>query len=138
MAYKSRLAISLLICLHGLAVVLHGIAHGGVNVLPALASGVFIGIVIYIAPLVALYLLYTSQFRWGILLLLLSMLGSLIFGLGEHFLLPGPGNIATTPPGIWQFPFRLTAILLALIEASGAIAGAWLLFASRRFQVTQC
>ena len=137
MTYKSRLVTSLLICLHGLVLVLHGLAHGGVNVLPSLASDVFIGLVIYMAPLVALYLLYTPRFRWGIVFLLLSMLGSLIFGVWEHFLLPGSDNIATIPPGPWQFSFRLSAILLALIEASGSIAGAWLFFASRRLQAVQ-
>ena len=93
----------------------------------------FIGVVIAIAPLVALYLLYTSWLRWGILLLLLSMLGSFLLG-SEHFLLPGSDNVATVQPGVWYLPFRLTAVLLALIEAVGTIAGAWLLLASRRIQ----
>jgi hypothetical protein len=62
------------------------------------------------------------------------MLGSLLFGMWYHFLLPGPDNIASLSAGIWQLPFRITAFSLALIEAAGTIAGAWLLFGTKRAQ----
>lgn len=135
--YKLRLVASLLICIHVIVVVLHGMAHAGINVWADLFSGVFIGVVIVIAPLVALYLLYTRWLRWGALLLTLAMLGALLFGVWEHFLLPGTDNIAVTQPGIWQWPFRLTAVLLSLIEAAGTLAGAWLFLAVRHGRSTE-
>jgi hypothetical protein len=93
-----------------------------------------IGVVIGIAPLVALFLLSTRWLQWGGLLLCLCMLGSLLFGVWNHFLLPGPDNLASLSAGIWQIPFRITAVLLALIEAAGTIAGTWLLFSVKRAQ----
>jgi hypothetical protein len=48
--------------------------------------------------------------------------------------LPGPDNIASVSPGTWQLPFRITADLLALLEAAGTIAGAWLLFGTQHTQ----
>lgn len=134
MTDKLRFAAAMLICLHGLVVVVHAISHAGINVWADLFSSIFIGVVIVIAPLVALYLLYTRWLRWGALLLVLAMLGSLLFGVWEHFVLPGADNIASTQPGVWQLPFRLTAVLLALIEFAGTFAGVWLFAVARRVQ----
>jgi hypothetical protein len=141
MTHTARFYVSMLIWLHVIVVVLHGIAHGGAGVpLTSLSPKVLvvlaIGLGIGIAPLVALSLLYLRWFQWGALLLCLSMLGSLLFGVWNHFLLPGPDNIASLSAGIWQFPFRATAFLLALIEATGTITGAWLLFSTKRAQAT--
>ena len=139
MTQNVRVSVSILIWLHVVVVVLHGMAHGGAGVpftsLSANALVVLaIGVVIGIAPLVALFLLSTRWFPWGALLLCLCMLGSLLFGVWNHFLLPGPDNIASLPAGIWQLPFRITAFSLALIEAAGTIAGVWLLFGTERAQ----
>jgi hypothetical protein len=139
MTHTARYSVSLLVWLHVIVVVLHGIAHGGAgvpftslsgNMLVVLAMGVVIGI----GPLVALLLLSTRWLPWGAWLLCLCMLGSLLFGVWNHFLLPGPDNLASLSAGIWQFSFRITALLLALIEAVGTIAGAWLLFSVKRAQ----
>ena len=44
-----------------------------------------------------------------------SMAGSLAFGLLYHFLVPGPDNIFTQPPGPWRAAFVVTAVLLSLL-----------------------
>lgn len=141
MTHRARFSVSILIWLHVIVVVLHGMSHGGAGVPFTSLSGsvvvvLAIGMVIGIAPLVALFLLSTRWFQWGGLLLCLCMLGSFLFGVWSHFLLPGPDNLASLSPGIWQLPFRITAFLLALIEAAGTIAGAWLLFGTKRAQAT--
>ncbi len=141
MTHTARSSVSILIWLHVIVVVLHGMAHGEAGVpFTSLSSNALvvlaIGVVIGIAPLVALSLLSTRWFQWGALLLCLCMLGSLLFGVWNHFLLPGPDNIASLSAGIWQLPFRITAFSLALIEVAGTIAGAWLLFGTKRAQAT--
>jgi|SRR5579859_3060987 len=137
MTHRTRSSVSLLIWLHVLVVILHGVAHAGAGVPFTSLSGsvvvvLAIGVVIGIGPLVALSLLSTRWFHWGALLLCLCMLGSLLFGVWNHFVLPGPDNLASLSAGIWQLPFRITAYLLALIDAAGTIVGAWLFFSVKR------
>src|SRR5437868_1446757 len=79
------------VVLNALVLLTHTAAHLGLHILSmTIFDYLFIGIVIMILPLVALFMLYNTHLsRWGMLLLLLSMLGSLIYGLLHHFLLPG-------------------------------------------------
>src|SRR5579859_3438633 len=94
MTHKARFFVSMFICLHAIVAVLHGMTHAGTNIwLTSIFSNAFVVVVIYIAPLVALSLLYTRWYQWGIWLLFLSMVGSLLFGLWYHFLLPGADNV---------------------------------------------
>ena len=139
MTQTTRSSVSLLIWLHVIVVILHGMAYEGAGVpftsLSSNTLGVLaIGVVIGITPLVALFLLSTQWFHWGAWLLCLCMLAALLFGVWNHFLLSGPDNIASLSAGKWQLPFRITAFALALLEATGTIAGAWLLFGLVRTQ----
>ena len=60
-------------------------------------------------------------------LLLASMAGALIFGLAFHFLVSGPDNVFTLNPGAGREAFRFSAVLVALTEALGCVAGVWAL-----------
>ena len=84
-----------------------------------------------LAPFVALGLLYARRQRAGALLLVGSMVGALLFGIAYHFVLPGADNIAQVPPGAWRTPFVVTSLLLAVLEAAGAIVGGYMLYAQR-------
>lgn len=86
-------------------------------------------VVILVAPLVALFWLSRSL-RWGAGLLAVAMAGSLIFGLVNHFLLPGTDNVAGVT-GMWRWPFEISAYLLALLEAIGTLLGIWLFAVTR-------
>ena len=110
----------------------HSAAHIAENIWLPPAANAFVVLVILLAPFVAVGLLYTRRQRAGALLLLGSMLGALLFGIAYHFVLPGADNIAQVPFGAWRTPFIATSVLLALLEAAGAIVGAWLLYAQRR------
>jgi hypothetical protein len=110
----------------------HSAAHIAENIWLPPAATAFVILVILLAPFVALGLLYTRRQRAGALLLLGSMLGALLFGVTYHFVLPGADNIAQVPPGAWRTPFVVTSVLLAALEATGAIVGAWLLYTQRR------
>ena len=110
----------------------HGAAHIAEAIWLPLAANIFVVLVILIAPLVALGLLYTRWQYAGALLLLTSMLGALLFGIAFHFVLPGPDNVAQVPLGQWHNSFLVTSVLLAMIEAIGAVVGAKMLYALHR------
>jgi hypothetical protein len=74
---------------------------------------------INLVPAVALVLLWAHFLRLGGFLLFLPLAVGLVIGGKEHFVTPGPLNVfymATTP---WAFPFRVTAVLLLVLEVSG-------------------
>lgn len=103
----------------------HGLSHLGAQVGLSLFQSLFIGLVITIAPLVSLVLLRRSR-QAGALLFFLSMLGSLLFGLANHYLIPGPDHVGHVS-GQWQAQFSTTAALLVMIELTGTILGAVML-----------
>jgi hypothetical protein len=116
------------VLVHAALTVPHGIAHVAEHATLPAAANAFVAIVIVTAPVVALGLLLRHRRRLGGLLLLISMLGALIFGVVFHYLLPGPDHVASVPAGSWQLLFQLTAGLLALCEAIGALVGALILY----------
>jgi hypothetical protein len=126
---RSALAIVLA---HAAVSVPHSAAHVAEAIWLPLAANIFVVLVILLAPFVALGLLYTRQMRAGALLLFASMLGALLFGIAFHFVLPGPDNIAEVPLGQWRNPFLVTSVLLAVIEAAGAVVGGWMFVMSSR------
>jgi hypothetical protein len=109
----------------------HAAAHVAQDIWLPPAANAFVVLVILLAPFVALGLLYTRRQRAGALLLFGSMLGALLFGIAYHFVLPGADHIAQVPPGAWRTPFVVTSVLLAMLEAVGAVVGAWMLYALR-------
>ena len=64
-----------------------------------------------------------SRKRLGLILLSLSMFGSLLFGLYHHFLALGPDHVHSQPPNPWGITFVLTAYLLLITEAIGNYVG---------------
>lgn len=117
----SRAAIAIVV-LHLLVSVIHGAAH---NVLAINLSGwqnAYVLSIITILPLVAALLIWRRR-AVGFMLLLLSMFGSLVFGVYYHFIFVSPDNVAFLPHHTWTLPFQLTAWLLAVIEAAGVVIG---------------
>lgn len=110
---------------HAVVVLLHAWAHLvlGVNMSPF--QIVFIVLVIMLAPIVAAVLMWTPYRRAGALIFAVSMFGALVFGAFHHFLDPGIDNISKVPTDDWGALFRLTAVLLAIIEGWGSIVGWW-------------
>jgi amino acid permease len=110
----------------------HSAAHIAEDIWLPPAANAFVVLVILLAPFVALGLLHARRQRAGALLLVGSMVGALLFGIAYHFVLPSADNIVQVPPGAWRTPFVVTSVLLAVLEAAGAIVGAWMLNAQRR------
>jgi len=105
---------------------LHTASHAGQRImfLPAWQLA-YVTVAIYAAPVVAAVLLWTRYDRAGAWLLVAAMAGSLVFGLLYHFVVPGPDNVFTQPPGPWRTTFGVTAVLLALLQVIGGSVGVW-------------
>lgn len=125
------------VILNTLVVLTHSVAHFALQIFPTtIFDDLFIGIVIIIAPLVALFMILTTRLSgWGRGLLLLSMLGSLIYGLAYHFLLPGMDNVATPGPDPWHLVFVFTSYLQLPLQAAGSMIGIWALFSKSPMQM---
>jgi hypothetical protein len=118
------------VMVHLLVSALHGASHGRLNVPLSSAQNLFIIIVIFLSPLIAALLLWKKQHLSGALLLLGSMAGSLAFGVYNHFVASSPdhvSHVAAAASGMWVTVFQVTAALLAVVEASGCLAGVWIL-----------
>jgi hypothetical protein len=159
MMRKAIIAATWVVWLHVLVAILHAVAHIGAHILPAsFFDYAFIVVVIMIAPVVALFLLNNAptcsinslmilscfalrlikghSTRLGALLLFFSMLGALLYGLLNHFLLPGADNATHMLPGVWQLPFLVTSYLLLILEAAGSVIGAWGLFVREDYKIS--
>jgi hypothetical protein len=122
---KLKLMASGLIALHLSVVVLHLIAHEVLSIKATLAQLAFNMPVIIIAPVIAGLLLLKSE-RIEALLLVISMIGSFLFGLYYHFIahtIDHVAHVAGLQPVFWTATFIVTAYLLALSEIFGAIVG---------------
>ena len=128
MAHKAKIPAVVIVWLDLVVTVIHALAHIGANIWLSFLGNAFVVVVILIAPLVSLFLLHTARLEWlGALLLFLSMLAAFLFGVWNHFLLPGSDNIGHVPPGVWQQPFQVTAVLLTILQAAGIGIGLWCL-----------
>jgi Na+/H+ antiporter NhaC len=75
-----------------------------------------------LVPTFAMVLLWAHFPRLGGFLLFLPLAVGLMIGGSEHFVTPGPLNVfymANTP---WVLPFRVTAVLLLVLE----VVGCWI------------
>ena len=122
-----RLWVTIVVLAHLIVSVLHGHAHTSLRVGLSTWQQVYVYGVVFLAPLIALILAFTRHARTALWLLLLSMLGSLIFGFCYHYVIISPDHVAHLPPGEARFTFRLTALLLLITEAFGVVVAALLL-----------
>ncbi|MEX0977990.1 MAG: hypothetical protein WDZ48_04015 [Pirellulales bacterium] len=104
---------------------LHGMAHEELGVGLAAWQWAYVYIVIAAAPLVALVLYWTRFARFGALLLGVSMLAGMLFGIYYHFIAISPDNVGHLPAGHGQGFFVATAILLVPLEIIGTAFGFW-------------
>ena len=110
---------------HLVVSIVHGRAHESLAVGLSSWQNTYVLTVIVIAPLIAMVLIWTRLARPGLLLLLISMTGSLIFGVAYHYVVISPDHVSHLPPGDAQGLFRATALLLILTELFGIAVG-WL------------
>jgi Na+/proline symporter len=120
---RNRILGTVAVLAHLAVMMLHGQAHDQLSVGLSSWQNIYVLIVIAIAPLVAMVLLWTRFTRQGLLLLVVSMAASLIFGLVYHYIVVSPDHVSHLPPGDAQGQFRITAALLILTELFGVVVG---------------
>jgi hypothetical protein len=124
------------VVVHGVPLVLHGMAHAQLGIyLPSVLANIYIGVVLYAAPVVAACLLWAGRVRLGAWVLVGSMLGSLIFEGYHHFLVMSPDHVSQVPAGTWGDIFRITAVASAITEVLAGAAGIVILAAGRHTTV---
>lgn len=111
-----------MIGMHLVAAIVHGAAHEHYEIPMEPWQKIFISLVIVIAPPAAGVLLWRRRLRPGAWLLLVSMGGSLVFGITFHFLLLGPDHVSSVNMQGWGVTFQVTAFVLAVTEALGMTA----------------
>jgi hypothetical protein len=116
---------------HLLVNIVHGVAHRELHVGLSTIGSVFVVAVVLILPLAAMVLVCAAQKRLGLILLSLSMLASLLFGLYHHFLVISPDDVHSQPASPWGIAFIVTAYGLLITEAIGAYVGFHLLWAAK-------
>ena len=126
---KEKLGIGLVssaaVLAHLVVSMIHGRAHESLSVGLSTWQNTYVLTVIVIAPLIAMVLIWTQLERFGLLLLVVSMAGSLIFGAVYHYVVISPDHVSHLPPGDAQGLFRTTALLLVLTEVLGLLVGLW-------------
>lgn len=120
----SRVAVTITVIAHLIVNLLHGRAHTELSVGLTSWQQFYVIAVILLAPLIALLLSWTRYAQAGLWLLLVSMLGSLIFGACYHYIIVSNDHVAHLPPGDARGLFRTTALLLLLTEAAGVVLAA--------------
>lgn len=116
-----KMWVTIVVLAHLAVNLLHGNAHTSLGVGLSSWQTVYVLGVILLAPLLALALSFTRHARAGLWLLLLSMLGSLIFGFLYHYIIISPDHVAHLPAGDARGLFRMTALLLLITEALGVL-----------------
>jgi hypothetical protein len=110
---------------HLVVSIVHGRAHERLVVGLSPWQNIYVMTVILIAPLIAMALIWTRYAHTGLVLLVISMAGSLIFGIAYHYVVISPDHVSHLPPGDGQGLFRTTALLLVLTEIFGVAIGMW-------------
>ena len=119
--------VTLLVLVHLLITLAHGAAHRELQIGLTSSGTVFGGLVSVVAPLLAMWLVWTTRQRFGLALLAGSMFASLLFGLYHHFLVEGADHVHAQPAGGWGIAFVITAYGLLITEALGTWMGMHLL-----------
>jgi amino acid permease len=122
---RNAVLAALIVITHHAISIVHGWAHKWLGVDLEPWQWAYVYSVIVAAPLVAMVLYFTRWQRVGALLLGLSMLGSLLFGVYFHFIAVSHDNISHLPEGDAQGLFVATAFLLVPVEAAGTVLGFW-------------
>jgi hypothetical protein len=131
MSRAAKYATAMVVAIHLLINVVHGIAHRELHVGLSPSGSVFVIAVVLMLPLVATALVWTAQKRLGLILLLLSMFASVLFGLYHHFLVISPDHVHSQPASPWGIAFIFTAYGLLITEAVGTYVGIHFLWVAR-------
>ena len=111
----------------------HGSLHTQLSINLSPTQTLFVFLVILIAPIVGAALVWTRHVSIGLWIFFLSMLGSFLFGVYNHYVMVSPDNINFLPGTNLEshHQFTISAGAIALLELASALHGAFCL-GSRR------
>ena len=115
-------ALAAVVFLHLAVSLVHGAAHQGARVELDSAGMLFVYVVIMAGPLVGIALTMRSP-QVGSSIVAITMAASLVFGLVNHFIIQGADHVAHVDAA-WRPLFTSSAVLLVVVEATGAVVGA--------------
>jgi hypothetical protein len=115
--------ITLSVWVHAAVTGAHSAAHICASVWMPLPAMVYIWLVIIIGPIAGWWLVRSDHVCAGSALVAACMMGALLFGALNHFVWRGIDRVDMIDAEMWRVPFQATAVLLALTEVFGAIAG---------------
>ena len=118
---KTLMALAAVVLVHLGVMLAHGSAHASARVDLPPAALAFVLVVIGIGPLTGLAWAFRNP-RSGARLVGVTMAASLLFGLVNHFVIPGADHVAHVA-GPSRALFGATAALLVITEAAGAALG---------------
>ena len=120
--------VTLIVGLHVLIALLHGIAHGRESVDLTAWQGVFVAAVVIVAPVAGVAIRTHGRWRTGTVVTAVSMLAAFVFGTLYHFVLGGDDNIrlhgawnASADHSVWAWVFTVSAIGVVASELAGAV-----------------
>jgi hypothetical protein len=119
----SKIALPAVVLLHLAVTLAHGAAHVGAAISLGRAGMAFVIVVVQVGPLAGLAFTRVRPIG-GALIVAATMGAALLFGLINHFLVPGADHVSQVAPG-WRVLFGSTAVLLLLTEAAGVAVGVW-------------
>jgi hypothetical protein len=116
-----RLGLVVIVVAHLAISIVHGQAHTGAHVALSPAAAAFVYIVILAGPLIGLAVSLWQR-DTGVWIIAASFAGALVFGLVNHFIIPGADRVDHVAAE-WRVMFSVTAALLLASEAAGVVIG---------------
>lgn len=112
---------ALVVLVHTVVMLVHGAAHMRLNIELSPWAGIYVLGIVGIGPITGFVFLRSSRQRTGATILFATMIGALLFGLWNHFIAQGADHVMHLQAGPWRLPFQVTAGLLFVSEAAGAV-----------------
>jgi hypothetical protein len=127
---RLKISICVIVLLHIILEIVHGEMHEKLEINLSSLQFAYVTLVIIFIPILSLIMILIKHIRFqhiGAILLVGSMLGSFIFGVIYHIIIPGSDNIFSANDDLWGLLFQFTAILLITINVIGVGLGIGLL-----------
>ncbi len=93
-----------------------------INPAMPVAQSVWIAVFAGVPMLVGVVLLGVKWHRTGSLVLIVVFAVGLVIGSSEHFFVTGPANVFDVGNSSWALPFKLSVVILVLLEITGLLA----------------
>jgi len=112
---------ALVVLVHTVVMLVHGAAHMRLNIELSPWAKIYVLGIVGTGPITGLIFLKSRRQRTGATILFITMIGGLLFGLWNHFIATGADHVMHLQAGLWRLPFQVTAGLLLVSEAAGAV-----------------